>query len=286
MQMARLTKAAVVSAGVKTEFETLATGIVSAVLVFKFSDMFYAHKKLLIFLIATLILSGCILERIFRVKDQLCDFEKNFQIEISEGFRVILREPVMLDEDITWMAGAEPSEQRVIGEELIMTYIAERKGLQANPQFDLPIELRFARLDGKYRLKEGYLGKNLTDILTDELLTQIMQSVCRAEKSLVKQQIIIDIKTLNQNLLPTRSEISDILGPPNLNLSTGHKLHYDYRLKNNDTADIVTIIEIDFDDTGERILRIKVKYLRYNLDADFESGEAILDVDIFIDRET
>jgi hypothetical protein len=29
-----------------------------------------------------------------------------------------------------------------------------------------------------------------------------------------------------------------------------------------------------------------VKYLRYNLDADFETGEAILKVDIFFERET
>ena len=239
----------------------------------------------MIILSATLFLNGCILERIFKVKDQLCDFEKNFQIEISDGFRVLLREPVMLDEDITRLAGAAPSEQKIVGDELAMTYIAERIGMQSNGQYDLPIELRFVRLDGDYRLKEGYLGKNLADMLTDELLTQIMQSVCKSEKSLVKQQVTIDIRTLDRRLLPNRSEITRILGPPNPDSSFGDRQIYDYEFKSNDATNIEATIEIYFDDTDERPDRLKLKYLRYHLDADFEIGEAILKVDIFEDKE-
>jgi hypothetical protein len=248
--------------------------------------MFYRPKTFALLLSAVLILNGCILERIFRVKNQLCDFDKNFQIELSEGFRVVLREPVMLDEDITWLAGAEPSEQKFVGDELVMTYYAERKWAKPDGQYDLPIELRFVRLDGEYRLKEGYLSKNLTHILTGKLLTQIMQSVCKSEKSLVKRQIKIDIRTLDRTLLPDRSEIAALLGPPNSNSADEHKLVYDYQLRNNAAIAIGTTIEINFDDTNEKILRIKVKYLRYHLDADFEKGEAVLSVDIFVDQET
>jgi hypothetical protein len=244
-------------------------------------DMYRLIKLLIVFLSVALFLNGCILERILRVKNQLCDFEENFQIEISEGFHVFLREPVMLDEDITWLAGASPSEQQTIGEQLVMAYIAVRNGVHADDQYDLPIKLRFIRLDGEYRLKEGYLSKNLTAMLTDELLTQIMQSVCKSEKSLIKQQIVIDISTLDRTLLPVRSEITGILGPPNPNKGIEHTLRYDYQLKNNDDADKETTIEIEFDESNQRILRIRVKYLRYNLDADFDRGEAILSVDIF-----
>lgn len=232
-----------------------------------------------------LVLNGCILDRIFRLQKQLCDFEKNFQIEISEGFRIMLREPVMLDEDITWLAGAEPSEQEFIGNDLIMTYIAERKGGPADGRYDLPIELRFGRLDGKYRLKEAALGKNMTDMLTEELLTQIMQSVCRSEKSLIKQQLVIDIKSLDRSLLPGRPELTRILGPPNSTPPMATKLVYDYQLKNIDTIDNETIIEIRFDDTDEKVNRIRLEYLRYNLVADLVNGEAILSVDLIEERE-
>jgi hypothetical protein len=248
--------------------------------------MFFMHRTLLVFLSAALILNGCILERIFRVKDQLCDFERNFQIDTSQGFRVILRDPVMLNNDITWLAGAEPTEQKVVGNELVMTYIAERNGKPTRGQFDLPIELRFVRLDGKYRLKEGYLSKTLADILTDELLSQIMQSVCKSKKSLVKQQITIDVKNLDQKLLPARSEIFDILGPPNPISPNAHRLVYDYQLKNDPAPDKETRIEITFDEAEEKILDIRVKYLRYSLNADFVAGEAVLKVDIFVEEET
>jgi len=63
-------------------------------------------------------------------------------------------------------------------------------------------------------------------------------------------------------------------------------LAYDYLLKNNDAVDNVAAIEIQFDRLEERIIRIKLKYLRYHLDADFEKGKAILRVDIFVGGET
>ena len=243
--------------------------------------MRYPNIILLVFFAAALILNGCILERIFRVQKQFCDFEKYFQIEVSEGFRFIMLEPVMLDKDITRVAGAQPSKKKFIRNELVMTYLAERKGKPTNGQYDLPIELRFIYSDGEYRLKEAYLGKNLTDVLTDKLLTQIIQSVCKSEKSLVKQQITVDIRALDRTLLPSRSEITDILGPPNPKTGVKHTQLYDYQLKNNDHAVKVITVEIDFDGFGNRILRVKVKYLGYNLEADLEKGEAILSVDIF-----
>jgi hypothetical protein len=243
--------------------------------------MRYPHKTLLLFLTAALILNGCILERIFRVQKQFCDFEKYFRIEVSEGFRVILLEPVILNKDIIRVAGAEPSKKKFIRDELVMTYIAERKGKPAHGQYDLPVELHFIYIDGKYRLKEAYLGKNLTDVLTDKLLTQIIQSVCKSEKSLIKQQITIDIRALDRTLLPTSSEITGILGPPNPNPGDMHTQLYDYQLKNNDDADKAIAVEIKFDGSGNTILRIKVKYLGYNLEANLEKGEAVLSVDIF-----
>ena len=230
-------------------------------------------------------INGCILERIFSVKNQLCDFENNFQINISEGFRVLLHEPVLLDKDITWLTGAEPSSRELIGDELIMTYIAEKRGNRSYGQYDIPLELRFVRMDDEFRLLEGYLSKNLTDVLTGELLTQIMQSVCRSKKSLADQSITIDIGSINRSLLPLKSELIEILGPPNRSRGDEFKLSYEYQLDNDVSIDKVASIDISFDKDGKTIQRIRVKYLRYLLDADFEAGWAILKVDIFGDKK-
>lgn len=247
--------------------------------------MLCPRRTVIILITITLLFNGCILERIFRVKKQFCDFEKYFKIEISDGFRVLLQEPVLLDEDVTWITGAEPSESKFIGSELVMKYVAVKRGTPSNGQYDIPVELRFGRIDDDFRLKEGYLSKNLTDILTHELLTQIMRSVCKSDKSLIDQRLTVDISALNRSLLPSRSEIISTLGPPNQNPGNVNKLAYVYQLKNNDAVDKVAAIEIQFDRFGERIIWIKFKYLRYNLNADFDKGEAILKVDIFVDWE-
>lgn len=247
--------------------------------------MFYWGRILLAILTTAFVINGCLLERIFRVKDQLCDFENNFHIDISEGFRVLLREPVMLDKDITWLTGAEPSTRALIGNELVMTYIAAKRRSQSYGQYDIPLELRFVRIDNDYRLIEGYLSKNLTDVLTDELLTQIIQSVCRSKKSLADQSVTIDIGSINRSLLPSKSELIEILGPPNRDPGDGFKLSYEYQLKNDIPIDKITTIDILFDRDGEKILKIRVKYLRYHLDADFEAGRAILKVDLFREKK-
>jgi hypothetical protein len=86
--------------------------------------------------------------------------------------------------------------------------------------------------------------------------------------------------------LPTRSKITGILGPPNSKAGFQHTQLYDYQLKNNDRTDKVITVEIVFDSSGNRILRINVKYLGYNLEADLEKGRAVLSVDIFDIGET
>lgn len=196
-----------------------------------------------------------------------------------------MHNPVMLDEDIIWLTGAEPSERTYIGNELVMRYIAQKRGASANGQYDIPVELRFVLVDGEYRLKAGFLSKNLTEILTEELLSQIIRSVCKSEKSLVKQQISVDIGALERSLLPSKTDITAVLGPPNRDTGNNRKLAYDYRLKYNDSIDNVAEMEILFDMSGERIIRLKLKYLRYNLDADFKEGHAILTVDIISDEK-
>ncbi len=191
----------------------------------------------------------------------------------------------MLDDDITWLAGAQPSEQEMVGDYLVMTYIAERKDGPADGRYDLPIELRFVRLDGKYRLEEGALSRNITEMLTEELLIQIMQSVCKSEKSLVKQQIVVDISYLDRSLLPGRADITRILGPPNPDPGVARRLIYDYQLKNRTAFDQEALIEIHLDDIDEQVNRIRMTYLRYHLDADLEKGKAILSVELFEDPD-
>lgn len=244
----------------------------------------FTCRTVILFFILIPILYGCILERIYRVKNQLCDFDNNFQVETSEGLSVLLREPVLLDDDVTWLTGADPTELEVTGNELLMRYVAEKRGVISNDRNSLAVELRFVQMDGKYRLKEGSLGRNLTDVLTADLLTQCLASVCKSEKSLVNRSVFIDISNIDRSLLPSRSEVVGILGEPNRNENGGSVLSYEYQLRGDGPENTTAAIDAYYEGQDNAIGRIRVTYLRYSLDADFESGVAMLKIHILNDE--
>jgi hypothetical protein len=244
----------------------------------------FTGRILVVSFILIPVLNGCILERIYRVKNQLCDFDNNFQIETSEGLSVLLHEPVLLDDDVTWLTGTDPTELEVTGDGLLMRYIAEKRGVNSNDRYSLSVELRFVQIDGKYRLKEGLLGRNLTYVLTVDLLTQCLESVCQSEKSLVNRTVLIDISNIDRSLLPSRPEVVEILGVPNRNPADPFVLSYDYHLQGVETGDKMVTMDVHYMQQGDEIRRIKVKYLRYSLDADFEAGVAKLKIHILMDE--
>ena len=55
-------------------------------------------------------LSGCLLQRLYSIREQLCDFEDNFQIVANEGVRLSILRPILLDKDVIWLAGAKPTQ--------------------------------------------------------------------------------------------------------------------------------------------------------------------------------
>jgi hypothetical protein len=236
------------------------------------------HVASLMALLLVFSLPGCLLQRLYSIREQLCDFEDNFQIVANEGVRLLFLRPILLDKDVIWLAGAKPSQVKVTGNELLMRYIIVKESASHRANHDIPIQLRFLQLNGAYRLEEVYLNKSLTSVVTSGLITQCLRSVCNAEKSIVGRSVKFDLKDLDRALLLTRSEVIDILGEPNRVNDGEHKISYNYKLKNNDKIEKRSQIDAYFNASGSEILRVRVSSLRYYLDADFVTGEAILKV--------
>jgi hypothetical protein len=184
--------------------------------------------------------------------------------------------PILLDKDVIWLAGAEPSQVKATGNELFMRYIIVKEGVPHRAEYDIPIQLRFLQLNGAYTLKEIYINKSLTSVVTSELITQCLRSVCSAEKSIVGRSVTFDLKDLDRALLLTRSEVIEILGEPNRVNDDEYKISYNYKLKSNNEIKKRSQIDAYFNASGSEILRVKVSSLRYHLDADFVTGNAIL----------
>jgi hypothetical protein len=72
------------------------------------------HRRIWLWsaLACVLVLSvpGCLLNRVITVKEQMCDFETNFVFRFDDTAELRFLHPILLDSDIVWLAGAEPSE--------------------------------------------------------------------------------------------------------------------------------------------------------------------------------
>ena len=53
----------------------------------------------LITLLLVFSLSGCLLQRLYSIREQLCDFEENLHIVANEGVRLLFLRPIPLDRD-------------------------------------------------------------------------------------------------------------------------------------------------------------------------------------------
>jgi hypothetical protein len=232
----------------------------------------------LVTLLLVFSLSGCLLQRLYSIREQLCDFEENFQIVANEGVRLLFLRPILLDKDVIWLAGAKPSQVKATGNELFMSYIIVKEGAPHRAEYDISIRLRFIQLNGAYTLKEININKSLTSLVTLELITQCLRSVCNAEKSIVGRSVTFDLKDLDRAPPLTRSEVMDILGEPNRVNHDEHKISYNYKLKNDDEIEKKSQIDAYFNASESEILLLRVGSLRYHLDADFVTGKAILKV--------
>lgn len=58
--------------------------------------------------LGVLLLSGCVYLRLLTIKNQLKDFEKNFDISGQSDLEIIFKNPVLSSEDVTFLIGAPP----------------------------------------------------------------------------------------------------------------------------------------------------------------------------------
>ena len=97
-----------------------------------------------------LTLNGCLINRVVEVRDQFCDFDANFEFEfdVSSGF--VFKNPVLLEKDIIWLAGAPPTRSVRSDDHLSMIYVIEK--VSGGPEEDFFVELEFDRMADEFKL--------------------------------------------------------------------------------------------------------------------------------------
>lgn len=236
-----------------------------------------------LFLALTAGLSGCLLNRVVEVRQQFCDFDRHFEVHFGERPGVSLLRPVLLDSDITWLAGTAPTAFEKVPDGLIMAYQIEEAVPKPDPGRDIRVDFRFVLLDGAYRLEGINLDPKLStvlnrDFLDHQTLLESAQNICQTRWGFGSTSLELDITDQQLELLPDRAELHELLGPPHALSDGGSGWIYGYRLKGSPEDGDSARFTIWFDDAGGKPLRLESSWSRYRTSADFEAKKLSMNV--------
>jgi len=208
-------------------------------------------------------LQGCLVDRLEGSRKQIC--EEKIHITSDGGVSVQFDVPTFYREDIVKIIGSEPDEQRETESALWMKYVVGRKG-DDNRAHDLPLVFHFKMTDDDFRLSRVDAHKNLTEVLSWELIDKVFQSVCTTQMK--DRAIHVDISDVDTGKLPSEQEVEALLGVADS--IEGSAKTYLFG-----SASETAEIKVDYGENRDRVSRVEVAYFRFLLKADFESGQAM-----------
>ncbi len=235
-------------------------------------------KGLGIGLILSTLLSGCLMVRIYEFKGQFCDYRRNFQLVVDDGVSLVMHRPVLLDRDVICLLGADPTLRKSLAGLQELVYVVEKDLPVTDPGYAIPVRLRFREQDGDYRLSEGVIDKNLSSMITPGLIEETVAHACVSKPSILQRNVKVDLSGLDRDAIPRGGAILEALGEPHEVLEDGRGMVYRFRLKDAGPETEKSYARVWFDATGEVVERVRFRYLRYELDADFVAGEGVIKV--------
>jgi hypothetical protein len=229
-------------------------------------------------LVALVLLSSCLLTRLYAFKQQFCDYRSNFSIYAQDEMRVTLNHPLLLDKDVIWLAGAQPSEVQLGDQQKYMQFVVDKvlpEGAIADPAFDqLQVVLDFVANDDDYRLQEVVMDKRFSYVVSPDLMDRHAGNVCQSSWLVLGRSGEIDLADADLSGQPNRQEIIGYLGLPTANTDASEEqspgMLYRYRLRGSNSKDPQYSFEFWHDaETGD-LLRSQTTSIRFSSTTDFE----------------
>lgn len=228
-------------------------------------------------------LSGCLLNRVVEVKEQFCDFESNFTLQYGEETEIIFHNPVLRDTDILWLSGTEPTAVAEWGDTRVLTYVIEKVSKTPQPEYDSAIDLHFERSDEHFTLSRIQMDSILSSLMDSEirnpeLIDRMAMNFCQAGLSLGVRDVTHELSDEQIALLPSRTEILEILGEPSEYLEPESAYVYEFQPKNDEPEPKTARVTLWFDESGELPVKMESSYSRYTTRADFVARQMVFSV--------
>lgn len=241
------------------------------------SNRLIVTRAVLTALVATVLLSACLLTRLYAFKQQFCDYQDNFSFTTDGEFRVNLLHPILLDSDVIWLAGAEPSSRQQDEQSGQMQWIVD-KVLPAqsvpDPEFDqLFIEMDFQAEDDKYLLQQVRMDQRFAYVVSPDLMERHAGNVCNSSWLVFGRSGEIDLADADLSGQPDRQEIIDYLGQPTVTMSDDQELslgmRFEYRLRGSTRQQPQYSFEFWHDAQSGELLRSTANSIRFSSTTDF-----------------
>ena len=222
------------------------------------------------------ILSGCSLNRVMAVKKQFCDFDSNFSYSLSGRPEIVFANPVILDSDVEWVIGYEPTHILHEASGVVHSYVFEK--LHATEDQSFRFDLHYQLNGSEARLKSVQLPQQITSL--DQFavfdhgaeIAAAASKICNYRFRLALPSIEEDISPAQLETLPSREELIALLGQPGSGLEEG-ALVYEYQIKGQTISEPAFRMAVWYDENGARPLHMEARYRMMGSRADFVQGK-------------
>lgn len=200
--------------------------------------MFIKSHRVFVFLALFLFifsLSSCIFVRMVKVKNQLNDFEINFDLNDERGLTLVFKNPVLLTDDVIWLMKGSPVSVETIDEGQLWTYVFQKQHTVSQDEgdkYDIPILMVME--DGK--LTEITFPKRFLKNLSIPLLKKMLTSMGNADVSKLGRSASSKFSGDDPTEIPTSDNVVETLGVPYEveDLGENSKLSYLYYSEDSD----------------------------------------------------
>jgi len=224
-------------------------------------------------LVCCVILSGCLLTRLYAFKKQFCDYRDHFAFNTENSFRISLAQPVLLDKDVIWLAGAAPSRSEEVADEKRLGWRVDKvlaPNAVADPGFDqMWVDMDFIPQGEDFVLKQVNMDQRFSFVVDPDLMDRNAENVCQSKWLVLGKSGEIDLGDADLSGQPDRQEIMAYLGQPTAFIDNDTGMLYEYRLQGSKLTGRQYSFEFWHDpETGE-LLKSTTTSIRFSSTTDF-----------------
>ncbi len=166
------------------------------------------------------------------VRDQLNDFETNFDLNDDRGLTLVFKNPVLMSDDVIWLMKGSPVSVKPEQEGQLWTYVFQKQYLtsqEEGDEYDIPILMVME--DDK--LTEVTFPERFLNNLSIPLLKKMLASMGNADISKFSRSASSKYEGDDPNEIPTSDNVQETLGIPYEieDLGENSKLSYLYYLE-------------------------------------------------------